>query len=54
MHIQRQNDNGESIQDDQGGLDMGLLTPEMCEGGKAFSRYAADLWAANVCLYILL
>jgi [calcium/calmodulin-dependent protein kinase] kinase len=28
-------------------------SPEMCEGsGKAFSGYAADLWAAGVCLYI--
>ena len=27
-------------------------SPEMCEGGKAFSGYAADLWAAGVCLFI--
>lgn len=28
-------------------------SPEMCDGsGKAFSGYAADLWAAGVCLYI--
>jgi len=27
-------------------------SPEMCEGGKAFSGYAADIWAAGVCLYI--
>jgi len=27
-------------------------SPEMCEGGKAFSGYAADMWAAGVCLYI--
>lgn len=27
-------------------------SPEMCQGGKAFSGYAADLWAAGVCLYI--
>jgi Protein kinase domain len=27
-------------------------SPEMCEGGRAFSGYAADLWAAGVCLYI--
>ena len=26
-------------------------SPEMCEGGKAFSGYAADIWAAGVCLY---
>lgn len=24
----------------------------MCDGGKAFSGYAADMWAAGVCLYI--
>lgn len=27
-------------------------SPEMCEGGKTFSGYAADIWAAGVCLYI--
>lgn len=27
-------------------------SPEMCEGGKAFSGYAADLWAAGVCMFI--
>ena len=27
-------------------------SPEMCQGGKAFSGYAADIWAAGVCLYI--
>lgn len=27
-------------------------SPEMCEGGKAFSGYTADIWAAGVCLYI--
>lgn len=27
-------------------------SPEMCDGGKAFSGYAADMWAAGVCLYI--
>lgn len=27
-------------------------SPEMCDGGKAFSGYAADIWAAGVCLYI--
>ena len=27
-------------------------SPEMCEGGKEFSGYAADMWAAGVCLYI--
>ena len=27
-------------------------SPEMCEGGRAFSGYAADIWAAGVCLYI--
>jgi len=27
-------------------------SPEMCEGGRAFSGYAADLWAAGVVLYI--
>jgi serine/threonine protein kinase len=27
-------------------------SPEMCEGGKAFSGYAADIWAAGVCLYV--
>ena len=27
-------------------------SPEMCEGGKAFSGYAADIWAAGACLYI--
>ena len=42
--------------------DVGLITktegtwcfwsPEMCEGQRAFSGYAADLWAAGVCLYI--
>lgn len=42
--------------------DSGLLTktegtwcfwsPEMCEGQRAFSGYAADIWAAGVCLYI--
>jgi [calcium/calmodulin-dependent protein kinase] kinase len=42
--------------------DTGLITktegtwafwsPEMCEGGRVFSGYAADLWAAGVCLYI--
>ncbi len=26
--------------------------PEMCEGSQAFSGYAADMWAAGVCLYI--
>ena len=41
---------------------LGLLTktegtwcfwsPEMCEGSQAFSGYAADMWAAGVCLYI--
>ncbi|CAJ1942762.1 unnamed protein product [Cylindrotheca closterium] len=42
--------------------DFGMLTktegtycfwsPEMCEGSKKFSGYAADMWAAGVCLYI--
>lgn len=27
-------------------------SPEMCDGGKAFSGYAADIWAAGVCLYV--
>jgi serine/threonine protein kinase len=27
-------------------------SPEMCDGGRAFSGYAADIWAAGVCLYI--
>jgi serine/threonine protein kinase len=27
-------------------------SPEMCEGSHAFSGYAADMWAAGVCLYI--
>jgi serine/threonine protein kinase len=27
-------------------------SPEMCEGGNVFSGYAADIWAAGVCLYI--
>ena len=27
-------------------------SPEMCDGSKAFSGYAADMWAAGVCLYI--
>ena len=27
-------------------------SPEMCEGSKKFSGYAADMWAAGVCLYI--
>jgi serine/threonine protein kinase len=27
-------------------------SPEMCEGRHAFSGYAADIWAAGVCLYI--
>jgi len=27
-------------------------SPEMCAGGQAFSGYAADLWAAGICLYI--
>lgn len=27
-------------------------SPEMCDGGKAFSGYAADMWAAGVCLYV--
>jgi serine/threonine protein kinase len=27
-------------------------SPEMCDGGRAFSGYAADCWAAGVCLYI--
>jgi [calcium/calmodulin-dependent protein kinase] kinase len=27
-------------------------SPEMCEGSQAFSGYAADIWAAGVCLYI--
>lgn len=27
-------------------------SPEMCEGSQAFSGYAADMWAAAVCLYI--
>lgn len=27
-------------------------SPEMCQGKKAFSGYAADIWAAGVCLYI--
>lgn len=27
-------------------------SPEMCEGSKSFSGYAADMWAAGVCLYI--
>jgi serine/threonine protein kinase len=29
-----------------------LWSPEMCEGSQAFSGYAADMWAAGVCLYI--
>eukprot|EP00816_Leptocylindrus_hargravesii_P001735 CAMPEP_0196807556 /NCGR_PEP_ID=MMETSP1362-20130617/7546_1 /TAXON_ID=163516 /ORGANISM="Leptocylindrus danicus, Strain CCMP1856" /LENGTH=397 /DNA_ID=CAMNT_0042181533 /DNA_START=55 /DNA_END=1248 /DNA_ORIENTATION=+ len=42
--------------------DQGLLTktegtwcfyaPEMCSQGEPFSAYAADLWAAGICLYI--
>lgn len=28
-------------------------SPEMCEGGRAFSGYAQDMWAAGICLYIL-
>jgi serine/threonine protein kinase len=28
-------------------------SPEMCEGSSAFSGYAADIWAAGVCLYIM-
>jgi [calcium/calmodulin-dependent protein kinase] kinase len=27
-------------------------SPEMCQGSQAFSGYAADMWAAGVCLYI--
>jgi serine/threonine protein kinase len=27
-------------------------SPEMCEGSQKFSGYAADMWAAGVCLYI--
>jgi len=27
-------------------------SPEMCEGSQVFSGYAADMWAAGVCLYI--
>eukprot|EP00934_Nitzschia_sp_Nitz4_P006592 Nitzschia sp. Nitz4//scaffold17_size182527//140552//141886//NITZ4_001876-RA/size182527-exonerate_protein2genome-gene-0.73-mRNA-1//-1//CDS//3329539406//6582//frame0 len=27
-------------------------SPEMCEGSQAFSGYAADMWAAGVCLFI--
>lgn len=27
-------------------------SPEMCAGSQAFSGYAADMWAAGVCLYI--
>ncbi|KAG7357564.1 serine/threonine protein kinase [Nitzschia inconspicua] len=27
-------------------------SPEMCEGSQSFSGYAADMWAAGVCLYI--
>lgn len=27
-------------------------SPEMCEGSRAFSGYAADMWAGGVCLYI--
>jgi serine/threonine protein kinase len=27
-------------------------SPEMCQGSQAFSGYAADIWAAGVCLYI--
>lgn len=26
-------------------------SPEMCEGSQSFSGYAADMWAAGVCLY---
>ena len=46
----------------EGMADTGLLTktegtwcfwsPEMCSSTAAFSGYAADLWAAGVCLYI--
>jgi serine/threonine protein kinase len=28
-------------------------SPEMCDGTTKFSGYAADIWAAGVCLYIL-
>ncbi len=28
-------------------------SPEMCQGSRCFSGYAADLWAAGICLYIL-
>lgn len=27
-------------------------SPEMCAGNQAFSGYAADMWAAGICLYI--
>jgi serine/threonine protein kinase len=27
-------------------------SPEMCEGSQSFSGYAADMWAAGVCLFI--
>lgn len=29
-----------------------FFSPEMCRGGQSFSGYAADIWAAGVCLYI--
>ena len=27
-------------------------SPEMCQGSQSFSGYAADMWAAGICLYI--
>ncbi|OEU21312.1 kinase-like protein, partial [Fragilariopsis cylindrus CCMP1102] len=27
-------------------------SPEMCNGSRGFSLYAADIWAAGICLYI--
>eukprot|EP00588_Corethron_pennatum_P033695 CAMPEP_0194346216 /NCGR_PEP_ID=MMETSP0171-20130528/105297_1 /TAXON_ID=218684 /ORGANISM="Corethron pennatum, Strain L29A3" /LENGTH=1068 /DNA_ID=CAMNT_0039113313 /DNA_START=164 /DNA_END=3377 /DNA_ORIENTATION=+ len=30
----------------------GFWSPEMCDGRDSFSGYAADMWAAGICLYI--
>ena len=49
LHMKRMGDTG-LISKTEG--TWAFWSPEMCEGGKAFSGYAADIWAAGVCLYI--
>lgn len=49
LHMKRMGDTG-LISKTEG--TWAFWSPEMCVGGKAFSGYAADIWAAGVCLYI--